>query len=349
MPLVSVIIPAFKASAVLENTVDSALRQTFQDFEIIIVDDCSPDDTFAVASRIAERDARIKVVRSEVNGRVARTRNRAIALSSGEFIAPLDADDIWHSTKLDRQLSAFAKAGADTGFVYCPNRRIDDRDIVIGSSPFVAVDGDAFDLAVLYNFVGTGSAPMFRRAAIASVEGYCEDARVNGVEDALIQIMVAERWKVRSVPAYLVGYRRSASSLSSAYQWMHSQRINMLDIVARTCPRVDRDALKIARAASMGQRAMRELLGANFIAAAKSLHAIARTEPMVGIAAMTDFVRGKSGALLGRTLGFSGDGSIGRPFLAVPPELGVEAALAAPPDRRVRQLDRRRLQNSGGD
>ena len=102
MPNVSVIIPAYNAEAFIADTVQSVLDQTYQDFEIIVVDDGSKDGTVAALEPFGSRVH----VHTQTNGGVARARNAGVALASGEFIAFLDADDLWLPQKLERQPEA---------------------------------------------------------------------------------------------------------------------------------------------------------------------------------------------------------------------------------------------------
>ena len=104
MPKVSVITPAYNAEPFLEATVSSVQNQTFSDWEMIIVDDCSTDSTYMLAQRLAKSDARIRVLQNDKNSGVAVTRNRALDAAQGEYIAFLDADDLWLPDKLEQQI-----------------------------------------------------------------------------------------------------------------------------------------------------------------------------------------------------------------------------------------------------
>ncbi|WP_176445642.1 glycosyltransferase family 2 protein [Blastococcus mobilis] len=106
MAKVSVIIPAYNAEEFLERAVRSALAQTHRDLEVIVVDDGSADATSGVALRIAEEDRRVRALRNGENSGVSASRNRAIALASGEWIALLDADDTWLPQRLEALLAA---------------------------------------------------------------------------------------------------------------------------------------------------------------------------------------------------------------------------------------------------
>lgn len=109
MPRVSVITPAYNAATYLEETVKSVQAQSFVNWEMIIVDDCSTDDTYPLARRLAETDARIKVLQNEKNSGVAATRNKALDAASGEYIAFLDSDDLWLPKKLEKQVAFMEK------------------------------------------------------------------------------------------------------------------------------------------------------------------------------------------------------------------------------------------------
>ncbi len=104
MEMVSVIIPAYNSQLYIVGALQSVLRQTIQDLEVIVVDDGSTDDTFALVSDIAALDARVAVHRQPNSGRPSCARNAGISKARGEFICLLDADDEWHPAKLERQL-----------------------------------------------------------------------------------------------------------------------------------------------------------------------------------------------------------------------------------------------------
>lgn len=114
--LVSIVTPAYNCEKYLRQTVESVVRQTFENWEMIIVDDCSTDGTLALAQELAAQEKRIRVLRNETNQGVSRTRNRAIAETRGEYIALLDGDDLWESDKLERQVALLEK-GYD--LAYC--------------------------------------------------------------------------------------------------------------------------------------------------------------------------------------------------------------------------------------
>ena len=102
-PLVSVVMPAWNAEATIVEALRSVAAQTYRDLEIIIVDDGSTDATAALAKEFCASDPRARTVRRS-NGGPAAARNLGIAEARGEWIALIDADDVWHPTKIEKQL-----------------------------------------------------------------------------------------------------------------------------------------------------------------------------------------------------------------------------------------------------
>jgi glycosyltransferase involved in cell wall biosynthesis len=117
-PAVSVIIPAYQCAAVLEDAVASVRRQTWQDFEVIVVDDGSADDTWEAILRMAQAWPRLIPIRAAHAG-LAAARNRGVREAKGQWIALLDADDVWLPTKLQRCME-FLAAHPDLSIVYTP-------------------------------------------------------------------------------------------------------------------------------------------------------------------------------------------------------------------------------------
>ena len=119
MPKVSVVIPTYNRANFLPRTIKSVLNQTFQDFELIIVDDCSTDNTQEVVKEFQKKDDRIRYIRLDKNsGAPAHPKNIGIQNAKGEFIAFLDSDDEWLPDKIEKQLELFKK-NSRLGFVSC--------------------------------------------------------------------------------------------------------------------------------------------------------------------------------------------------------------------------------------
>lgn len=111
-PLVSVIMPVFNAEQTLRRSVDSVLRQTLPNLELVMVDDCSRDGSEKIMLEYASKDRRVKIVTQTVNAGVAEARNAGLRAASGSHVAFLDSDDWWDSRKLELQLAQMQESGA---------------------------------------------------------------------------------------------------------------------------------------------------------------------------------------------------------------------------------------------
>lgn len=210
--LISVIIPAHNVARFVGRTLDSVLKQTHRALDVIVVDDGSTDNTADVVRDIAQRDSRIRLLRSDKLG-VSAARNLAIAQAKAQLIAPVDADDIWHPDKLTRQL-AVMRAGADRlGLVYCWSRGIDDNDrVILPSWNDSSARGDVLQDIVIRGIAGNGSTTLIKRRFIEQVGGYDTTATLS--EDWTFYTALAGVCEFDMVPQYLVGYRLHEDSAS---------------------------------------------------------------------------------------------------------------------------------------
>jgi len=217
LPLVSVIVPAYNAEAFIAQTLDSIISQTYQNIEILVVDDGSKDRTPEIVESFAQRDQRITLLR-QANAGVAAARNLAIEKSSGEYIAPIDADDIWYPQKLEKQVDCMLKGGPSVGLVYAWSVIIDENNSILKRLiSYLDPEGDVYTALVYANFVGNASVPLIRRICLERVGGYnCQlrAQKAQGCEDWDICLRIAEFYQLRVVPEYLIGYRETTSSMS---------------------------------------------------------------------------------------------------------------------------------------
>lgn len=129
-PLVSIITPCYNCEKYIAETIKSVLAQTYKNWEMLIVDDCSEDNSLKIAESFAENDNRIKIIKQKQNGGAAKARNKAIELSEGEYLAFLDSDDLWLSEKLEKQINFMFENGSD--FSFTRYEHIDENDISLG-------------------------------------------------------------------------------------------------------------------------------------------------------------------------------------------------------------------------
>lgn len=134
--LISIITPMYKGAAFIGETIQSVLNQTYQNWEMIIVDDCSPDDGAGILEVEKFDDPRVKLIKSKVNKGSSGARNIALHEANGQYIAHLDSDDIWHPIFLEEQLQ-FMKDN-DAVLVFSSYRRIDENTKKELLTPFIA-------------------------------------------------------------------------------------------------------------------------------------------------------------------------------------------------------------------
>lgn len=116
MPLVSVVMPVYNSSRFLRQAIESVLAQTYQNIELIILDDCSTDNSLQIMREYEEQDTRVRVFAGEVNQGVARVRNCGIQQARGAYIALLDSDDVWFAEKLEWQIGLLLEKQADIAY-----------------------------------------------------------------------------------------------------------------------------------------------------------------------------------------------------------------------------------------
>ena len=122
--MVSIITPSFKSERFIAQTIESVQAQTYSNWEMIIVDDCSPDNSNDIIETYLQKDERIKLIKLEKNSGPAIARNRAIEEAKGRYIAFLDADDLWASNKLAKQISFMKEK--NLAFTYSSYNLIDE-------------------------------------------------------------------------------------------------------------------------------------------------------------------------------------------------------------------------------
>jgi teichuronic acid biosynthesis glycosyltransferase TuaG len=122
--LVSIVMPAYNAAATIERSIVSVQDQDHRQWELLVVDDCSRDNTREIVSRVASQDARVRYIRQERNSGSGAARARALKEARGRYLAFLDADDLWLPGKLTRQLQCLTQS--QSGFCFTAYRRFSD-------------------------------------------------------------------------------------------------------------------------------------------------------------------------------------------------------------------------------
>lgn len=236
--LVSVIVPAYNAAKTIDETLRSVRAQTYRNLEVIVVDDGSTDETGEIARSHARRDSRVRLIK-QGNAGVAAARNRGIAESSGDIIAPVDADDLWHSDKIGRQMEVLGAAGERVGLVYCWYAIIDAKSRIRSLHHRPTEEGDVLVAMCKRNLVGNGSSALMRKSAVLQASAYDSSLRerdAEGCEDFKLYLQIAERHHFAVVRDHLTGYRRTRANMSSNALEMLRSRDLVVDEFARKYP-----------------------------------------------------------------------------------------------------------------
>lgn len=208
MPKVTVVIPAYNAMEFLPETLDSVLQQTFTDFEVLIVNDGSTD---AIAAWfITVKDDRVRLI-SQANQGLSGARNTGITEARGEYIAFLDADDLWASTKLEQQVHCLDHH-PEVGLVYTWTRLVDETGKPTGVKYDSQLEGNVWQQILVGDIVCSGSSAMVRRSCFDLVGGF--DPDLSPAADFDMWTRIAAYYHFAVVKEFLLDYRQHSSSMS---------------------------------------------------------------------------------------------------------------------------------------
>ena len=216
MPLVSIIINVRNGAAFLREALDSVMAQSFADWELIVWDDCSTDDS---AKIIAEyRDPRVHYYLSPEDTPLGEARNRAISNATGEWLAFLDQDDIWLPYKLEKQL---ALVSDDVGIIYGRTVLFDSRhgnlrDMDYRHEFAALPEGDIFSLLFRNACFIAMSSAVLRRSAVVEVGEIPKYIQV--VPDYYLYVALAHRYKARAVQDMVCRYRVHTGSMTASHE-----------------------------------------------------------------------------------------------------------------------------------
>jgi len=206
---VSVIIPAYNSEQTIKETIQSVLKQSFSNFELIIINDGSRYSTIEVIAEI--QDSRIKVFSyPHAGGNVS--RNRGLHLAVGEFVSFLDADDLWTPDKLQSQLKALQE-NITAKVAYSWTDYIDGNGEFILSGKRINLNGNVYENLLLNNFLENGSNPLICIKALIKSGGF--DESLSAAQDWDMWLRLASKFDFICVPSVQILYRISANSVSS--------------------------------------------------------------------------------------------------------------------------------------
>lgn len=230
---VSIITPTYNCARFIGETIESVINQTYQDWEMIIVDDCSSDNTEEIVKKYSKDDNRIKYVKLEQNSGAAMARNKAMELATGKYMAFLDSDDIWTKDKLDKQIKFMEKNNYN---ITCTKyEQIDE----IGQSlnKFIKVKNKVDYNGVLLTCPVGNSTVMYNVETLGKFE--VPNIRKRNDDALWLQMLKKEKY-IYGMNDILMKYRIRSNSISSnkvdlvKYHWYLYREIEKLSILRST-------------------------------------------------------------------------------------------------------------------
>ena len=201
MPELSIILPVYNSEKYIQQSVQSILKQTYTDFELIIIDDGSTDSSLEIIHSF--RDPRILVIKNERNKGIVFSRNAGLEIASGIFIAPFDSDDLAAPDKFKVQID-FLKCNPSYGMVGSWAKLIDGNNKLLSAKFKLIADPDTIPAILLFRNYFVQSSVVIRRTALKDLR-YSENYPIG--EDYKLWTDISNSWKVWNIPQYLIFYR----------------------------------------------------------------------------------------------------------------------------------------------
>jgi glycosyltransferase involved in cell wall biosynthesis len=222
MKQVSVIVPLYGVEKFVAETVQSVLAQTYENFELILVDDGSPDRSVEICSRF--KDPRIKILRQENQGPAA-ARNLGIRHAKGDYIALLDGDDLWLPDKLMKHVEHLESA-PEVGVSFCRSALIDEAGEPLGIYQLSKLQGITVMDLLCRTPIGNGSVPVMRREVFDAIQFdspfesgayFNPDRQIHPSEDVecWLRIALTTQWQIAGIPEALTLYRVNSGGCSA--------------------------------------------------------------------------------------------------------------------------------------
>lgn len=226
-PEVSILMNCFNSETYLNEAIESAFQQTFTDWELVFVDNCSTDSSAVIASSYGDK---VKIVRTEKNIPLGAARNVGISHCLGDFIAILDADDIWFPYTLEKQLSEI-KSG-DYALVYGGQVNINTSGSITGEMRPKSKTGNIFGMLLKQFDVPVVTAMLSKKYLLES--GLQFDSNITASEEYCLFMQLAAKYQFSVIDDVLVKYRIHDNSLTnkSISKWAEERRYTLNKILS---------------------------------------------------------------------------------------------------------------------
>jgi glycosyltransferase involved in cell wall biosynthesis len=210
-PLVSVLLPVYNAQKFLSESIESILTQTYQNLELIVVDDASTDDSWQIMQLYKEKDNRVKIFQNIQNLKLSRTLNKALSSASGKYIARMDADDISLPDRIQLQVD-YMESHPEVGICGGRMNIIGTDGVIFGCRKYHLVDKEIRSHIFRYS---PYSHPliMMRKNVLDQVGGYRHE--YNPAEDYELYFRIGEISRFGNLPHTLLNYRIVGNSMTT--------------------------------------------------------------------------------------------------------------------------------------
>ena len=216
MATVSILLPVYNAEKYLSEAIDSVLAQTLIDWELLLIDDGSTDNSIKILEEYAAKDSRIKIYNNDNNLGLIATLNRGVELCKGDYIARMDADDIMVSNRLEKQV-LFLEHNRSYGMCGTNAITIDENGDEIGHIINLSSD-ELLRINLLFSVPFVHPSIMFRKEIFNDIE---YDLEYKHVEDYDLWVRFSTEWKIANLPEFLFKYRwhdKNVSVVHKEYQ-----------------------------------------------------------------------------------------------------------------------------------
>ncbi len=224
--MVSIILPTYNGEKYIKKSIESCLNQTFQNFELIIVDDCSTDDTPKIIQKFAKQDSRIKIITNAKNRKLPESLNIGFQSSSGKYLTWTSDDNIYKEDAIEVMISELEFRNCN--FVYTDMDIIDENDLVIKYSRSMQNLGNPSELPI-YNTVG--ACFLYTREVYDTIGDY--DAKKELVEDWDYWFKIYLIFKIVHIPKSLYMYREHSENLTSTRK--KEQYYKIISFINESC------------------------------------------------------------------------------------------------------------------
>jgi len=244
-PSVSVIMPVYNVEKYVAKSILSVLKQTYTDFELVIVIDGSTDCSEQICRTFF--DHRIRIVVQKNRG-LAGARNTGIRESKGDYIAFIDSDDLWHPEKLSEHVTHLNNE-PDVGISYCMSELIDDNDAKLGVIQSPKLYQISFEDILCRNPIGNGSAPVIKREVFKHIEFeryykgvkepcyFDESFRQSEDIECWLRMVCKSTYRFEGIPQVLTLYRANSGGLSANLKQQYKSWNRVIDKISKLAPR----------------------------------------------------------------------------------------------------------------